>query len=171
MNRRTKQIGAVLALLAMAFFSFWGFWYWVKTSAVSDLIRARTQEAVEKNPQLKSEWDQAIADQVLDPFRGRGYSHQRARSWMLGRDAIDTLKYSLQSSVPLLPSNESRIMLSRSDSKTYQSHREYPPSLSRARRTAPRRPTSRIRSRRRTSSARRSSGCRRNSPSARWPRS
>jgi hypothetical protein len=65
MNRRTKQIGAVLALMSMAFFSFWGFWYWVSTRAVSDLIRARTQVAVEKNPQLKTDWEQAIADDVL----------------------------------------------------------------------------------------------------------
>ena len=65
MDRRTKQIGAILCLMAMAFFAGWPFWTWLDAKAVSATLRSRTEMLVEKNPQLKPAWDVALHDGVL----------------------------------------------------------------------------------------------------------
>lgn len=65
MNRRTKQIGAALALLAMAIFASGSFWFWVRYRVVSDAVRARLETIVEKHPEVKPAWDSALADQRL----------------------------------------------------------------------------------------------------------
>lgn len=65
MNRRTKQIGVALALVAIMFFATWSFWWWAGNKAVSAAVRARTQEIVERHPEVQATWDRALQDQVL----------------------------------------------------------------------------------------------------------
>lgn len=75
MNRRTKQIGAILALVAMILFAFpIGCWLYFR-SANAALVR-RTRAVVEQNPQLQPAWDQAMQDQVLTSAEAAGIAKQ-----------------------------------------------------------------------------------------------
>ena len=65
MSRRTKLIGVIVALVAITIFGTWPFWKWLYIKSASASLRARTQTLVEKNPQLKAAWDQAMQDKVL----------------------------------------------------------------------------------------------------------
>lgn len=65
MERRTKLVGAVLALMAMSFFAGWPFWKWLDKHAANAAVQARTRALVDKNPQLKTAWDVAMQDDVL----------------------------------------------------------------------------------------------------------
>jgi hypothetical protein len=66
MNRRTKQIWAVLALLAMASLVVaWPIYKKRSLQPASASLVERTKAAVEKNPGLKPDWDKAMEDGVL----------------------------------------------------------------------------------------------------------
>jgi hypothetical protein len=63
-NRRTKQMGAILALIAMVVFTLPLFSWMYFQSSNAALVR-RTKALVERNPQLQAAWDQALQDKVL----------------------------------------------------------------------------------------------------------
>jgi hypothetical protein len=63
-RRRTKQIGAVLALSAMVMFVLPLCCWWFFQTSHAALVR-RTRNIVEQNPQLQPVWDQAMQDKVL----------------------------------------------------------------------------------------------------------
>jgi hypothetical protein len=66
MNRRTKQIWAILALLAvMAFILSWPLYKKYTVRAASASLQERTKQVVEKNPRLQPDWDKAMEDGVL----------------------------------------------------------------------------------------------------------
>jgi hypothetical protein len=66
MKGRTKVIAAVLALVAMgAFIVAWPVYKWLAIKPVSPSLQERTRKVVEKNPQLKPDWDKAMEDGVL----------------------------------------------------------------------------------------------------------
>jgi uncharacterized protein YpmB len=64
-NRRWRQIGAVLALVAMVIFASGSFWYWLRNKAVSAAIQERAADIVRRHPELQTAWDKALEDQVL----------------------------------------------------------------------------------------------------------
>ena len=60
---RSKLIWAVLALVAMAcFIAAWPIYKMYSVKPVSASLMERTKQAVEKNPQLKPDWDKAMED-------------------------------------------------------------------------------------------------------------
>lgn len=66
MDRRTKQVGAVLALAAIVVFVLWtpiSKWLWVHS--VSNSMQNRTKTLVDQNPQLQPAWTIALQDDVL----------------------------------------------------------------------------------------------------------
>ena len=67
MNRRTKQVGVVLGLVAvLCFVAAWPAYHWIRAnSRVSPEVFERTKALVERNPQLRPEWDRAMEDGVL----------------------------------------------------------------------------------------------------------
>lgn len=64
MSRRTKQVGAILAIVAMLLFS-WPVWKLITIRPVNAAVQQRTKGLIEKNPQLQPAWDQALQDGVL----------------------------------------------------------------------------------------------------------
>ena len=63
---RSKKIWAVLALIAMVcFVAAWPIYKKYSIKPVSASLMERTKQAVEKNPQLKPDWDRAMEDGVL----------------------------------------------------------------------------------------------------------
>jgi hypothetical protein len=67
MNRRTKQVGVVLGLVAVVCFVVgWPVYLWLRDNRrVSPELFERTRALVERNPQLRPEWDKAMEDGVL----------------------------------------------------------------------------------------------------------
>jgi hypothetical protein len=66
MNRRMKQIWATLALLAIAIFILaLPIYKKLSLKPASASLMERTKKLVEKNPQLKPDWDKAMEDGVL----------------------------------------------------------------------------------------------------------
>lgn len=66
MNRRKKQIGVVLGLVAIVcFVAAWPIYKWLTIKAANPHLFERTKTLVEKNPQLKPDWDRAMQDNVL----------------------------------------------------------------------------------------------------------
>jgi uncharacterized protein YpmB len=65
-NRRWRQIGAVLALVAMVIFASGSFWYWLQNKAVSAAIQERAADIVQRHPELQAAWEKALEDQVLN---------------------------------------------------------------------------------------------------------
>jgi hypothetical protein len=66
MNRRTKQVGVVLGLVAvLCFVVGWPLYLWLRVKPVSAALFERTKALVERNPQLRPEWDRAMQDGVL----------------------------------------------------------------------------------------------------------
>lgn len=65
MSRRIMVVGAVLALLAITVFATWPMWKWLYIKRASAALHERTKALVEKNPQLKPDWDKAMEDGVL----------------------------------------------------------------------------------------------------------
>jgi len=66
MSRRMKRIWTILALLAMvSFVAAWPIYKKLSIKPVSASLMERTRKAVEKNPQLKPDWDAAMEDDVL----------------------------------------------------------------------------------------------------------
>ena len=65
MTRRTKVLGAILCLVAIALIAVWPVMMWFKPTPVSPALFERTKAAVEKNPQLRPAWDEAMRDGVL----------------------------------------------------------------------------------------------------------
>ena len=65
MKRRLMLTGTFLTLLALTPFLGWPIWKRLATKPVSTAVFERTKAAVEKNPQLKPEWDKAMEDGVL----------------------------------------------------------------------------------------------------------
>jgi hypothetical protein len=66
MTRRNKQVFVVLALVALLAFAAWPTYSkWRTVKAVSASLEQRTRTLVEKNPQLKPAWDNAMQDGVL----------------------------------------------------------------------------------------------------------
>jgi hypothetical protein len=59
------QIGVVLTLIAVASFAAWPFWMWMFQEKANAALMARTKALVDKNPELKPAWDQALKDEVL----------------------------------------------------------------------------------------------------------
>jgi hypothetical protein len=64
-NRQTKRFGVILALVAIVSFSAWPLWDWLYVQSADHALVVRTKMLVDKNPQLKADWDQAMADEVL----------------------------------------------------------------------------------------------------------
>jgi hypothetical protein len=61
-----KRIWAILALVAIASFMVaWPLYKKLTIKSVSAALMERTKKAVEKNPQLKPDWDRAMEDGVL----------------------------------------------------------------------------------------------------------
>lgn len=71
MNRQTKQFGVILTIVAIVSLSAWPLWDWLYVRAASHALVARTKTLVDKNPQLKPDWDQAMADEVLSLSEAR----------------------------------------------------------------------------------------------------
>jgi hypothetical protein len=66
MNRRTKQVGVVLGLVAVLCFAAWPMYRWlIVQKAVSAALYERTKALVDRNPQLRPAWDEAMQDGVL----------------------------------------------------------------------------------------------------------
>lgn len=65
MNRRTKQIGIVLALLAMVSFGAWPFWKYLYVKSASAALQSRTKALVDANQDLQPAWTIAMQDDVL----------------------------------------------------------------------------------------------------------
>jgi hypothetical protein len=66
MSGRSKKIVAVVALLAIAMFVVaWPIYKKYSVRAVSPSLLERTRKVVEKNPQLRPDWDNAMEDGVL----------------------------------------------------------------------------------------------------------
>ena len=65
MSRRMILIGATLSLLAILSLAAWPLWKKLSVKPVSASTFERTKALVEKNPQLKPEWDKAMEDGVL----------------------------------------------------------------------------------------------------------
>jgi hypothetical protein len=66
MSGRAKKTWAVIALLAMACAIVgWPIYKKLSLKAASAAMMERTKEAVDKNPQLKPDWDKAMEDGVL----------------------------------------------------------------------------------------------------------
>jgi predicted negative regulator of RcsB-dependent stress response len=72
MGRKTMQVGVVLALLAMVGFGAWQVYFKKTVTRASLRVQNRTKELVDKNPQLKADWDKAMDDGEL--------SHDEANS-------------------------------------------------------------------------------------------
>src|SRR5262245_47874181 len=65
-SRRMKTIWAVLALLAiLSFMVAWPIYTAYRIKPASARMLERTKNAVDKNPQLKPDWDKAMEDGVL----------------------------------------------------------------------------------------------------------
>jgi len=65
-SRRTFiLIGAILVFLALIPFIVWPVYKYFSPTPVSEALFNRTKEAVEKNPKLKPDWDEAMRDGVL----------------------------------------------------------------------------------------------------------
>jgi hypothetical protein len=61
-----KQIWAIVALVAMASFVVaWPLYKKLSLKPVSATVMQRTKKAVDKNPDLKPDWDKALEDGVL----------------------------------------------------------------------------------------------------------
>jgi hypothetical protein len=65
MTRRTKIVAACLCLLAVVVLAAWPIWLALKPKPVSAALFERTKAAVQRNPQLRPEWDKAMEDGVL----------------------------------------------------------------------------------------------------------
>jgi hypothetical protein len=66
MSRRSKQVVAVLALVATAcLIVAWPMYKKYRITPASTTLMERTKKAVEKNPNLKPDWDKAMEDGVL----------------------------------------------------------------------------------------------------------
>jgi len=65
-SRRTMLvIGAILVFLALTPFLVWPVYKYFKPTPVSAAMFERTKAAVEKNPDLRPDWDNAMRDGVL----------------------------------------------------------------------------------------------------------
>jgi hypothetical protein len=63
----------ILCLVAMVcFVAAWGFYRASKVQAVRAALLDRTKALVEKNPQLKPDWDKAMQDGVLTYPEAKG---------------------------------------------------------------------------------------------------
>jgi len=58
-------IGAILGLIAIGLIASWPILNLFSAKAASAALNARTKALVEKNPQLRPAWDQALSDGVL----------------------------------------------------------------------------------------------------------
>jgi hypothetical protein len=66
MNRNKKRIGVVLCLAAIVCFAAaWPVYKWFRVKGVSTSLFERTRALVEKKPQLRPVWDNAMRDGVL----------------------------------------------------------------------------------------------------------
>jgi hypothetical protein len=66
MSRRSKIIGAILGIVAMiCFVAAWPIYKLYSIKPASPALIERTKKAVEKNPQLKADYDKAMEDNVL----------------------------------------------------------------------------------------------------------
>jgi hypothetical protein len=65
-SSRSKRFWVVLALVAVVcFIAAWPLDEKYSLTAASPALRERTKQAVEKNPQLKPDWDKAMEDAML----------------------------------------------------------------------------------------------------------
>ena len=66
MSRRTLMvIGAVLVVLALTPFLLWPVYKYFKPTPASAATFERTKAVVEKHPELKADWEEAMRDGVL----------------------------------------------------------------------------------------------------------
>ena len=65
MSRRFVVIGVVLCLLAILPFVTWPLWKGLVVKPVSEALFESTKALVERNPDLKPLWDDAVSDGVL----------------------------------------------------------------------------------------------------------
>ena len=72
MDRRTKQIGAVLCLMAMAFFAGWPFWTWLDAKAVSADIAQKNGDAGGEEPAAKAGMGCCLARRRADLAGSKG---------------------------------------------------------------------------------------------------
>jgi hypothetical protein len=73
-TRRTLiTTGAILCLLALIPFLGWPIYKWyTRPRPVSTALFDRTKACVDKNPQLKPDWDKAMEDDVLTFEEAKG---------------------------------------------------------------------------------------------------
>lgn len=67
MNRRTKQIGAVLGLVAMVCFGAWPIWKYLYVQSASAALQAQAKRLADQNSQLQAAWAVAMLDGTLTP--------------------------------------------------------------------------------------------------------
>ena len=85
-------MGLFLALMAMAFFSFWGYLVLgFDLACQRPAVRVRHTAAVEKHPQLKTDWDQAMQDDVLTQSEAEAIVEAGEKQSI--PEPIDALKY------------------------------------------------------------------------------
>lgn len=72
MRINKMQIGVVLTLIAIASFVAWPFWMWMIQEKANAALIARTQALVNKKPELKPAWDDAMKDEVLTRDEAKG---------------------------------------------------------------------------------------------------
>lgn len=65
MNRRTIQVGAVLALVAMASFGAWPFWKYLYVRAADAELQRRATELAAQQPHVQLALAVALQDDVL----------------------------------------------------------------------------------------------------------
>jgi hypothetical protein len=65
-TRRQKRIGVILCLFGLACIAAaWPIYKWYTVKTVSTAVFQKTQAVVEKNPDLRPAWDEAMQDGVL----------------------------------------------------------------------------------------------------------
>lgn len=65
LSRKAMIIGVVLVLLALVPFVGWPLWKKMAVKQARQAVFDKTKALVDKNPQLKPDWDKAMEDGVL----------------------------------------------------------------------------------------------------------
>lgn len=65
-------VGAILGLVSIGMFASWPKWKWLYLKRADAALVERTKGLVDKNPQLKADWDKAMEDEVLSWDEAKG---------------------------------------------------------------------------------------------------
>lgn len=71
MSRRMTIIGVIICLVALASFAAWPIWNRIATKEASAALSQRTKATVDKKPELKPSWDEAMNDGKLTQDEAR----------------------------------------------------------------------------------------------------